>query len=396
MRKSSLLPPIATVALSLFSPRADAVECPSLSHPVYVTGSTAAKPLLAEIGKYMASLSPAISVVYLGQGSCTGADAILNGTPLKGSGTTALSTWDTSGTEGKCDIPATTSIQADIGISDVFATTCFNLPGGLPSNMGDFLGPVQAMVFATPKTSSEKSISAEAGYYVYGFGSASGVSPWTDETKLFKRDELSGTQRMIAAAIGVPADKWKGTGTSSSGDLLKKLTATSVGDGGLGILAADVAEDNRATVNVLAYQHTGQACGYFPNRDLGSNEKMNVRDGHYAIWGALHLFTRLDSNGYPLNKEAGDVIGYLAGTKVAPSSLDLIYLEAQRHVVPPCAMRVKRTQEMGPLMSFSPTGACGCYFEKAANGASTCQSCAKNADCPKGRPVCSYGFCEAN
>jgi len=384
---------IATFAVA---DTAAATDCTALPNPVFVTGSTAAKPLLAEIGKYLNTQSPATSVVYLGQGSCAGVDAVLNGTPLAGSGTSALSTWDTSGTELKCDLPQTETVLADVGISDVFATTCFSLPGGLPSNIADILGPVQAMTFAVPKGSAERSISAAAAYYVYGFGNDSGADPWTDETTIFKRDELSGTQRMIAAAIGVPAAQWKGTAATGSSDMLKKLVSASPREGALGILAADVAEDNRATLNVLAYQHSDQSCGYYPNRDATSNEKINVRDGHYAIWGPLHFFLRLDGNGYPVNRSAADLIGYLAGTRTAPSELDLIYLEAQRHVVPQCAMRVKRAQELGPLFSFSPAGACGCYYDKAANGVTSCTPCQKNADCPQTAPVCSYGYCEAS
>ena len=382
-----------TVALGSPCP-ANATDCATLPNPVYVTGSTAAKPVLAEIGKYLATQSAPISIVYLGQGSCAGVDAILNGTTLTGSGSTGLSTWDATGTEQKCDVSATASVLADIGISDVFATTCFSLPGGLPNNVADILGPVQAMTFVVPKGSTERSISAEAAYYVYGFGNDSGVDPWTDETTIFKRDELSGTQRMIAAAIGVPASRWKGTTTTGSGDMVKKLTAASPRETAIGVLAADVAEDNRATLSVLAYQHAGQGCGYYPNRDAASNDKINVRDGHYAIWGPLHLLTRLDGNGYPVRRVSADVIGYLSGTKTAPPELDLIYLEAQHHVVPQCAMRVRRTQELGPLFSFSPVGACGCYYERAANGVTNCTPCQKNADCSQAAPICSYGYCE--
>jgi ABC-type phosphate transport system substrate-binding protein len=380
------------IACTLGPSLAHAADCSTLPNPVYMTGSTAAKPLLAEIGKYLGMQTPPMTIIYLGQGSCAGVDAILNGTVLAGT----LSTWDTTGTEQKCDLTSAAAVPADVGISDVFATTCFSLPGGLPTDVSDVLGPVQAMTFVVPKGSPERSISVEAAYYVYGFGHDSGVAPWTDETILFKRDPLSGTQQMIAAAIGVPAAQWKGTACSGSGDLLKKLTAASPREGALGILAADVAEDNRSTLNTLAYQHKGQSCGYYPNRDATSNEKINVRDGHYAIWGPLHLLTRLDGNGYPVKRSAADVIGYLAGTRTAPSELDLIYLEAQRHVVPQCAMRVRRTQEMGPLASFSPASACGCYYEKVANGATNCKPCQRNADCPSTASVCSYGYCEAS
>jgi hypothetical protein len=199
---------------------------------------------------------------------------------------------------------------------------------------------------------------------------------------------------MIAAAIGVPADRWKGTASTGSSDLLQKLTLASPRQKAIGILAADVAQDNRTVLKVLAYQHGKQACGYFPDRDATSNEKANVRDGHYAIWGPLHLLTRLDSNGYPLKPATSDVIGYLTGSKTAPGQLDLIFLEAQRHVVPQCAMRVKRTQELGPMTSFAPVGACGCYYEKVANGATSCTPCQRQTDCPTSTPVCSHGYCE--
>ncbi len=385
---------LLTVLTLGFADTAGAVDCAAFPSPVYLTGSTAARPLLLEISRYLSSQSPPITIVYQGQGSCAGVDAILSATPLVGSA--VFSTWDSTGTELQCDVPESAPVIADVGISDVFAPTCFSLPGGLPSNVADFLGPVQAMTFVTRKGSPERSISAEAAYNIFGFGNDSGVAPWTDEALLFKRDALSGTQRMIAAAIGVPAARWKGATATGSSDLQKKLLAAYPVEKTLGILAADVAQDNRVLINVLAYRHTGQPCGYFPDRDATSNEKQNVRDGHYAIWGPMHLFTRIDSAGIPMKRAAAEVIGYLTGTQATPAGLDLIAVEAQRHVVPPCAMRVRRTQEMGPLTSVSPAGACGCYFEKVANGSTSCTPCARPADCPTNRPVCSYGYCEPN
>jgi hypothetical protein len=190
---------------SLVARGAAATECGMLASPVYVTGSTAAKPLLAEIGRLMAGQTPPTTVIYLGQGSCTGVDAILSGTPLSGTG---LSYWDSAGLELTCDITGLIGAAAHVGISDVFATTCFQLPGGLPPSVTDVLGPVQAMTFVAHKSSHERAISAEAAYYVFGFGAQSSVAPWWFEDSIFRRDALSGTQRMIAAAIGVPAERW--------------------------------------------------------------------------------------------------------------------------------------------------------------------------------------------
>lgn len=52
--------------------------------------------------------------------------------------------------------------------------------------------------------------------------------------------------------------------------------------------------------------------------------------------------------------------------------------------------------KMGPLFPSSLPGACDCYYRKAANGVTACTLCQKHADCPISRPVCSFGFCEAN
>jgi ABC-type phosphate transport system substrate-binding protein len=386
---------LLALALTSAGGRARAIECAKLPAPVFITGSTAAKPPLAEVAKIMAAQVPPVTLVYAGQGSCGGVDAIVNGTPVRGEGAGGLAYWDATGAELKCDVAMSgPGALVDIGISDVFASTCLKLPGGLPSNVADFLGPVQTMAFVVPKASGERSISAEAAYNVYGFGADSGVAPWTGEAVIFRRDELSGTQRMIAAAIGVDAARWKGTATSSSTDMKTRLLAAAGTPGAIGILSADIAQDYRYALDVLAYQHFGQSCGYYPDRDSTSNEKANVRDGRYALWGPLHLLTRLGGSGYPSNANAADAIGFLTGTKTPPAGLDLIVLEAQKHVVPPCAMRVQRTAELGPATPFAPPGACGCYYEKVANGQTACRPCKVSGDCTSAAPACNYGYCE--
>ncbi len=173
-----------------------------------------------------------------------------------------------------------------------------------------------------------------------------------------------------------------------------KLSTSMLPANAIGILSTDVAQESRPILSVLAYQHFGQTCGYYPDREITSNEKQNVRDGHYAIWGPLHLFTVLNNMGYPLKPVVADIIGFMTGTKAPPLGLDLIALEAQRHVVPQCAMRVKRTEEMGPLASFAPSGACGCYYDKVANGSTSCTPCMSKTECPGSAPTCSYGYCE--
>jgi ABC-type phosphate transport system substrate-binding protein len=365
-----------------------AVDCASMSNVVYIVGSTAIKPFLAEIAKVERSQTPPVTLLYSDQGSCVGVSAILSGATTTG----PFTYWDEAGAEQTCTVQ--TPVSAQIGVSDVFATTCARLPGGLPSNVGDFLGPVQSMTFVVPMDSMQTSFSAEAAYYVYGFGADSGAWPWTDETRIYQRDALSGTQRMVAAAIGVDATRWRGTPTTGSSDMKAKISGTRLGESTIGILSAEVAQESRPAIRILSYQHYGQNCGYYPDKDDSSNDKQNVRDGHYAIWGPLHLFTLMASNGYPANAQAGDVIGFMTGTRPAPGELDLVALQARRHLVPQCAMRVSRSEEVGPLSSFAPSQACGCYYEKVSNGTTACTPCSNKTDCPPEAPFCNYGYCE--
>jgi hypothetical protein len=374
----------AALALAIAPSPAEAAPCAELPSPVYVTGG--GRVLLENLGKV---LSPAgVSLVYKLQGSCLALDAILNGTPMTGQATY----WDAT-TALTCELDPAGNV-ADLGISDVFATTCLSLPSGLPANVGDIFGPVEAYAFVVPKASTQKSISKNAAYFVYGFGNGSGVAPWDDEAFIFQRDSASGTQQMMAAAIDVPPDRWRGTPVASSGDLVTALTTAAQAEKAIGILTTEVAGEHALSLNILAYQADEQTCAFWPDSTLTSRDKRNVRDGHYSIWGPIHLLTKLDGNGYPVNAGAADVIAYLTGTKPAPGGLDLIALLATTGLVPQCAMRVERHSELGPLMSHAPDRSCGCYYESLATGQSTCTACTTDIDCTEDTPRCNFGFCE--
>jgi hypothetical protein len=239
-------------------------------------------------------------------------------------------------------------------------------------------------------------ISKAAGYFVYGFGMDSGVDPWTDPTAIFTRDANSGTQQMISVAIGVPPDKFQGTATTSSADMVTQLTTAANAEGAIGIATGEVAAANSASLNVLAYQDSDQTCGFWPDSTATATDKKNVRDGHYALWGPLHLLTTVTSQGYPTNANAKDVIAYLTGTEDPPNGFDLITLLWKAGIVPECAMAVTRDSELGPLASFQPARSCGCYFDSLANNTSDkCTACTADAECPSATPRCNYGFCEA-
>jgi hypothetical protein len=217
---------------------------------------------------------------------------------------------------------------------------------------------------------------------------------------------------MLATANTVPAAKWLGTRTKpdpndstktvglGSGDVQAALTAAHTSgtqadaDLAIGILAMDLVDKNRATLRPLPYQHFGQSCGFLPDSTAESFDKQNTRDGHYMVWGPLHMLAHVTTAGVPTNAGAKLVIDYLSGAVVP--AFDLIKTEAGLGVVPDCAMRVSRSSEVGPLSSYMPAHSCECKFVTAATGTApdSCQSCATPSDCPSAAPACNYGFCE--
>ena len=282
------------------------------------------------------------------------------------------------------------------GIADTSGLTA--LPNGLPKDVGDFFGPVQAMGFMVPKLSVERSISAEAAYFIYGFGAQSGVAPWTDPTYIFRLDDTSGTQRILGAGFGVAASEWKGTNLNFSSKLNAALTAvpTAAAPQTLGIISVvNLTDALRQQVHVLAYRHYGQSCAVYQDSTETNRDKSNVRDGHYTLWGPLHLSSRLDGSGFVKSPNAKRVVNYFTGITPPPSGLDLIETEALNNLVPQCAMRVTRSSEMGPLSAFKAQNACGCYFEQKATGQTTCTKCTTGSQCPASAPACSFGYCEA-
>ena len=392
---------------------------------VYATGSTAIQPYMGRVAQVLESLGIG-SVVYQGAGSCFGVSAMVSPgtTPLASIASTATyydSELDSSGAlqSGTCVIDDPAAI-ADLGISDVFATTCEPqlLSQGLPNNLHDFFGPVQTMEMVVPASSSQTSISSEAAYMVWGFGSNSGVAPWTHAAFLLQRSASSGTQNMIAQTIGLPASEWAGTPNATSGAVLTAIenvdegentdggpAPSSYAEGTIGILASDVADPNRMYLKPLAFQDVGQACGWYPDSTQAAFDKNNVRDGHYPIWGPSHLIAYADADGNAKTPAVATLIGAMNGQNAQVlATLDIIQFYAQSHIIPTCAMHVQRAQDGHDYQPYAPPVSCSCYYDYQATGQTSCTSCKVDADCanaPNGATTCvtnfgnpPVGFCE--
>jgi hypothetical protein len=331
--------------------------------------------------------------------------------------------------------------KIDIGISDVYASTCIASfdPNLVPVGTGtkDFLGPIQAMTLAVPSASTENSISQEAAYMVFGFAAATAANtiiPWNVPGDIYTRFWDSGTMEMTAVAIGLPGGKWANATNKTSAQ-----TATSAQNMANLIIAAaakgttdtNAAIGNLGWANIvagvkpLAFQAKGQDCGYLPDSDSTHADKINVRQGRYAIWGPEHMITNVDASGNPVGQNGNTgavqaVINALLSTSQAPAQMSggdagaTTLTETQvgsvidaisapvAGAVPWCAMQVERTAEIGPEASYQPPAACSCRFEMAAGSVVTghvCTACtAANAAtvCTGSTPACHFGFCEAH
>jgi len=164
----------------------------------------------------------------------------------------------------------------------------------------------------------------------------------------------------------------------------------------LGILAADYIESKnlRAQVRVLAFEDSAQTCAVFPDSTASAHDKRNVRDGHYPIWGLLHFFAALGSDGLPYDKSITFMRQF--AEPLSPEMLDA-FIEASW--VPNCAMMVQRDAELGALIAEIPPHPCGCHFDAKVSPSGKvpdgCKACKSNDDCndPQ-KPSCNFGYCE--
>jgi hypothetical protein len=365
---------------------------------VILTGSSNFPPLLAKLAPLI--VASGFTPVYQVTSSCAGVAAVLGSNhtifdPAAGKGGKTAQYYRSDGTSVPCSL-GLDGATVDVGESDIFASTCagFDEPS---AGVVEYLGPIQAMLFVTPGASRQTAISAEAARMVFGMGGAGGVtSPWTDPALYFVRNQTTGTQQMIAKAIGVPAGAFWGVdrGTAATVDSdLRVISDPTLANQAIGIISADYYDADRANLNALAFKAEGQGCAYLPDSTQFTRDKQNVRDGHYPIWGPTHFFTAVAS-GVPVSPGAAAFVSIVSVPNIAQPLLDAFIGSS---LVPACAMRVQRTSELGPTSAYTPPFVCGCYFEASVEGSppADCTRCKTANDCADpARRACNLGFCE--
>ena len=375
----------------LWAGRARADDCPATATaPIYGSGGSATKPLIAKVATQLANAPTPITVFYASPGACVGVNALFGPTPITGT----VSWWNTAGVEQTCTVPQATPHASDFASSGNSAIAC---PGiaSIPTGIADFLGPVNFFSLIVPKASSQLSISAEAAYFVWGFGQQGQAAPWVDESQLFRRDENSAAQLFISLNTGVPATKFKGIDTKTNQGTITAVAGASKPEAALGLVSGELADANRSTVRALAFQAKGQSCGYFADSTETAFDKKYVRDGHYAIWSPLHFFTHVGGDGKPSNANVARFFNLFTAATPDPEGIDILAAEIKSGTIPKCAMNVWRETDTGPISKLVPDAPCGCFFDKTATGTTTCAACTDSSTCSSASPVCRHGFCEA-
>jgi hypothetical protein len=431
----------AALAISA-SAAAAAPACPT-TNTVYMSGGSTDIPVIQAVANLLGST---VSIVYQKPGACEGLLYVLGdmGAAVLPDADAALSLAPNGPSGGAaCTLPTIAvgaimepAAKIDIAVSDVYVETCQGSFDTSLNSVGsgtmtkDYLGPIQAMTFAVASASTEQVISAEAAYMVFGFAAATAantINPWSVPGDIYVRFWDSSVLEMIALAIKLPAGMWvnatnksstqaPGSAGTMASDLLASATkSTTDTNATIGILGSS----NYVTgLRPLAFQAVGQSCGYLPDSSSTAHDKLNVRQGRYAIWGPEHLVVNVDSNGNPVGQNSNTasvqtVLNALVATSQAPSTssdggltdaeegmiISAISLPAVG-VVPQCAMQVSRTLEVGPEASYAPPAACSCAFEEAAGSVvpgHTCTACTGSGAgvCTGSTPACHFGYCEA-
>lgn len=393
MSRNSLFATAAFALVILGHARVDAAPCADLPNPVYGLGGSATKPTLAKLGTALASLSGAdqATIVYQAPGACLGVYALVNDTKITGT----ASYWDSTGVEKTCDLPAGGQ-TVDFANMANSAVLCPLAPNPLPDDIGDYEGTVNTINLIVPVASSQRTISAAAAYFVFGFGAAGQAAPWTIDNEISIRDSNSAVQQLLGETIHVPASKFAfGVNGASQNGVIARVASSSQPEAAIGFVSGQAADAARATVRTLAYQHYGQSCGYLPDSTSTALDKKNVREGRYFIWSPQHFFAKKDPQTNVITSPAARTfLGYLDGSIPLPTGFDLLRLQIEAGEVPQCAMKVWREGDLGKLSTYTPPKSCGGYFESLVGGTSATACPNGPSDCPSSAPACNYGYCE--
>ena len=388
----------------LASAPATAAPCTSLGGPpvVFVENGDTQETLLKRLGSKLVNAAAPIRIVYKNKRTCDLALDLYTPNPLindaiaiKYIPTAAEDpTWTPLSVTPSCEADAGGN-AIGLGIGATFLSSCTNLPAARPADLAEIKGPVQSYGFIVPTSSSQIALTAQEGYFAYGFPQATGMAPpWLDQALRFSRGPTASTALSCAAAIGLKGSQLRGTvptGNTST-EVLSFVATSAAPEATIGLMGTEVYDGARNLVKLLAFKGFGQRYAYYPDGAATAFDKKNVRDGHYLPWAPTPYLTRVDAAGKAVDPNVQRVIDLVLGTRVDAdvNGLDQVIASG---LVPGCAMGVQRDFDGGNLSLYAPPEPCACYFEaKAPQGKTSCQACTSGT-CASG--TCRRGYCEA-
>jgi hypothetical protein len=366
---------------------------------IYMAGTSDFGPLLKQVTPLLMANSPPYRAIFMPGTSCGGVGAIFDPTAatikdIAGSATKASTYayyFDDTGAQVSCTLDPEGK-TVDIGVSNLYSTVCnaAYLPG---ATIASYLGPIVTFGFTVPAVSQQNTLSVEAAHLIFGLGGLNpaglNASPWLDPSYYSIRNSGAGSTALAAELIHVPRTAFWGVDRLSTDAIRDSLIASAAPEQSIGILSIDYADKNRGNLRVLFLQGEGQIAGFLPDSTAMSLNKANVRDGHYPLWGYVHFYTA-NINGAP-SASAG---AFVTRFSVPKLDRDLVDAMIAASLVPQCAMRVARGNEMGAFIPNPYKFQCSCYFDFKTNGKTACAPCTTANDCPASAPACNYGFCE--
>jgi ABC-type phosphate transport system substrate-binding protein len=376
---------------------------------LYMAGSSNFPPLLEKLAAIItANTDLRVTPVFKTTSSCAGIRSMLQSSPTYGTdhvirdppanSAEGYAQYVSGGKLTDCLLgPGGAAIE--VGESEIYAETCGYAVKDA-DNVAESQGPILPILFVVPGDSEDTVISAAAARQVFGTG---GLAPWSDWRRFYVRGAGTATQQLVGREIGVPANKFWGLDQGTAQILAAGLAvSTNYSAQSIGILGADFYDRDRGNLKALAFQAKDQDCAYLPDSSSGSTDKINVRDGHYPIWGPMHFFVT-ESNLTYASPAASEFVGLFAKPTIPVEMLDALI---DSSFVPQCAMMVRRDGEVGlapdasgpppSLIKHVPPHSCGCRFDAVATKTAkppNCDTCTLDGNCPK-HQVCNYGFCE--
>lgn len=390
---------LAIAALCSLSSRTAfaARPCSDFTNALVIESGDTQEPLLKTLGQQLRNSATPMQILYTLTGTCTVAkdlmtgkivakNATLNYTPSTGED----SSWNPSKPSAQCTVDVDAGLPVQLGIGATFLTSC-SLP--VPTvTTAQFVGPNQGYSFVVPKASSQIAITAEEGYFVFGYGANDQLSPWNDESYVFARTSTKSTALTLSSVVGLPVGKLKGVLYDQSSQVLNSVATSTDPEKTIGMLGTEIYDANRDKVNLLAFRAFNQKYAYYPDSTPTAFDKRNLRDGHYIPWAPTIYIGPVDGTGN-LTGNAKTMFDLVMGnTKY--SDVDGLLDTVHVGLIPACAMHVTRPADGADLSRVTPPVPCDCYFEKnVANGSTTCTACTDDGPCGTGK--CRFGYCEA-